>query len=247
MWPVSGSTRTSTGADQLARAGVDHLGGQQLTSEVHHRPGAALHGRQRQQRDQLVRRGQRAVHADQRGLARLRLRGHDGERPGRGGDHVADPAASRGSTGPNQPSAIASSLETTQARWPSTSRQAASTSTAAPGTVYTCLARGSPPSSATPSRSPGTVSASTRSSARHVHHAVIGRHVQRGVPRQRARQLLGQLVDVPELVPPGIRGHPHSCPVASSSPWYTIVQRPVRPPSAAAARRPARRACSRGT
>ena len=55
--------------------------------------------------------------------------------------------------GPNQPSLTASSRDATQACSPSTSRQVARTSAAAPGAVYTCRARGSPPSSATPSRS----------------------------------------------------------------------------------------------
>ena len=66
---------------------------------------------------------------------------------------------------PNKPSLMASSRDITQARSPSTSRQVASTSSAAPGLVYTCLARGSPPSSATPSRSgEPSASASIRSS-----------------------------------------------------------------------------------
>ena len=68
-------------------------------------------------------------------------------------------------TGPNRPSLTASSRDITQARSPSTSRQVASTSSAAPGLAYTCLARGSPPSSATPSRSgEPSASASIRSS-----------------------------------------------------------------------------------
>src|SRR6202021_2446735 len=52
----------------------------------------------------------------------------------------------------NQPSLTASSRDATQACSPSTSRQVARTSAAAPGAVYTCRARGSPPSSATPPR-----------------------------------------------------------------------------------------------
>ena len=68
-------------------------------------------------------------------------------------------------TGPNRPSLMASSRDMTQARSPSASRQVASTSSAAPGLVYTCLTRASPPSSATPSRSgEPSASASIRSS-----------------------------------------------------------------------------------
>ena len=39
-----------------------------------------------------------------------------------------------------------------------------------------------------------------------VHHAVIRRHVQAGPGGQRARELLGELVDVRQVVVPGVRG-----------------------------------------
>ena len=51
-------------------------------------------------------------------------------------------------TGANQPSLTASSRDSTQARSPSTSRQVARTSSAAPGCAYTCRSLASPPSSA---------------------------------------------------------------------------------------------------
>src|SRR5262249_20338584 len=73
-------------------------------------------------------------------------------------------AASASGTGPNQPASMARALGSTQARSPMISAQAAATSAAAPGAAYTCLALGSPPSSATPSRSAGSASTSMRSS-----------------------------------------------------------------------------------
>src|ERR1022692_2768649 len=95
--------------------------------------------------------------ADSSGSAWLATRAHASA-----GAATTSPIRSRksGSVGPNQPSATASSLDATHALPPSTSRQAASTSSVAPGSVYTWRARGSPPSSATPSRSPGTASTS---------------------------------------------------------------------------------------
>src|SRR5262252_1321645 len=106
-------------------------------------------------------------------------------------------AENSASTGPNHPSAIAWSRATTHARSPRASRHAASTSRAAPGPRL--AAEQCHPLAQLRQRI--KVDPLAR---RHVGHPVIRRHVQYGAVRQRPRELFGKLVDMRELVLPGV-------------------------------------------
>ena len=166
-------------------------------------------------RDQLLGRGQRAVHAEQRGLERLGLARRSRPRcPRRRPPRRRSGPPSASSTtpgGPNQPSLTASSRDATQACSPSTSRQVASTSAAAPGRGVHVPG-------------PRLAAEQRHAVAQHggravgvhvdpvvgpdVHHAVVGRDVQRRSPYGRRRgELLRQPVHVRELELPGLRGH----------------------------------------
>ena len=83
---------------------------------------------------------------------------------------------------------------------------------------------------ATPSRSSGSASTSIRSSRRHVDHAVVGGHVQRGARGQRRGELLGQLVDVAEVEAPGVGRGPEGVPGAVELPVIDGDQRAVGVP-----------------
>ena len=118
----------------------------------------------------------------------------------------------RASTGPNHPSLIASSLGSTHARSPSTSRQVANTIGGGTGPRV----KMSGPRLAAEQRQPGPelrhlihVEPVVRAD---VHHAVVSRHVQAGLRGQPARELLGQLVHVGQLVVPGIGADPEHMP-----------------------------------
>ena len=136
-------------------------------------------------------------------------------------------SAMAASTGPNQPSLTASSLDSTQARSPSTSRQVARRSAAAPRRAYRCLARGSPPSRASPDRSSGWASRSNLSSgptSTMPWSAVTYRQVPEGsAPASCSASLSTWASWLYQASEPT----PNTCPVLSRSPWYTVTS--VRP------------------
>src|SRR5271165_2365151 len=131
--------------------------------------------------------------------------------------------AMAGSTGPNQPSLMASSLDSTQARSPRTSRQMARRSAAAPRRAYRCLARGSPPSRASPDRSSGVASTSNLSSgpmSTMPWSAVTYRNVPEGSALASCSASLSTWAS---WLYQASEPTPNTCPVLSRSPWYTVT------------------------
>ncbi len=158
-----------------------------------------------QQRHQLVGLRERTVHPHQRATRAARP-ASPRSRSGR---------TARRSRRRSAPRRRRSPVRTSHRRWPAPClpprrgprappAQVLSTSPAAPGRQYKCLARGSPPSSARPSRSSGSSIDVHPVGGRDISHPVIGGDVQHRAVRHRRRELLGKLVDMGELVLPGV-------------------------------------------
>ena len=141
---------------------------------------------------------------DQPGLLR-RTGGSPPARPARATATTTSPirGATRSSTAPNQPRAIASSrLSTSASITEPLPVRRQYVGLGAPSTQYRCRKRDSPPISRKPSVSAGSVSRSTRFSGGDVDHPVIGDHNQYGVPRQRSADLRRERVRRSKLLAP---------------------------------------------